>query len=1489
MKRNKNNLKQTLIQVSNKLILQDIEDAKNKKNKNKYLNTKETFIKDKDEKILRNAYKNVINVINNFLDNIEDEKTNGKVNVFGTHRIIENITKNTNSNKIKRPIKKIISYDTPKIKFTLNEHNAKTETFESVNNTLKSPLKLSLNWKYQKDLLHDSNTYTERSRDELNSSILSSTLIKKNQNKKFEPKKNSFFKPKNKLLLKWNSTKNNKSNKSIFMKNQKKPIVNKNSIDINKLTNNYSSSLSSFSNINNSKNSLILKAKNNSSIIDDDENNYHQINTSNSNTTMILKDNYNDNDTYNNEANSPFSNVKVKIKNNDSEQSSSQYYLDNKNNENTADMSLLTEELLNIKKKNEIKKMIYNENDITKIISLKPMTSNLVKSFYKEKKYRCLHCKGYVYDSLDDEEESDEEDINIFYLMPNSLFLYIFDSITLISCFIILFYLPIYLAKRLYFCKDIRDKNEIIFYSIDAIYIVDLILNFFRSYYNFDENLVKKNIKIFIHYFKTWLFFDLISSIPIYTIIKTFENKCIENNYYNDPKLNNNGMHSHYYNINLNNLHYILLLIKVIRTLKIFKKNNVVYIIKKNYFKIDFLNNWGKVLLYVLFFFSFLNYTACIFIFLGRNIIDSWIFLDGLEEKTFINIYIGAVYYLVMTVTTVGYGDVIGKSIKEVLFQIIMIMAGTCIYSWLLSSVSSYVKKMNEKNVKYEEKLNILEEIRLSNHINEKLYNKILRLINYRKYHEEETEKNVILESLPNSLKNTLLIEMYKIYINNFFFFKDIENREFIVQVISKLNPIIGIKGDILIQEGEYIEEIIFIKNGILSLEVWIDMNSPSESIQNYLYENDFINSIREPPINKSSSKISNKSSSFSLISRQNGLLNTTFNHYFEKIDNKNEKALYEKKKKLKILNIRKNEHFGDVQMFLNKKSPLYVRVCSRKADLLFLKKYDAINISDKYPDIWKTVIKKPLENSKIISNLTLKTLTTFCNLNGIKTKIFRKKKNNNQYPRYYLKPSINRKKKINKNKTRKKSSEKEIKKNKTEDMHKKSIKKINFNQNFSNKNVVMSNYKKSSFSFNGYIKDNQDYNRNNLDNKNKNIPNWSSFKNNKNNNYTILISNSNDIKENNNLISSSDNNIISSSAYNNKNKYNDEDNHKNNQKDNNISNLDFIANDEILPNENFNIKIYEDEKPKSNMNNLLKILPDNIYINHLNINYLGLPLEKKENVEKKLEKKIFNNLNIFSNSNLEINSSYENINEITSNKYISDYELRKETKNFLLEKCKMSNLKIEKNSNIFKSKPFHLQLHQMNNKMRINKSLIHNKIYLLNNKKTFEQNEQDFIRKTCTNDPNNQLTNEAINIFKKKINKSHKYNNKFLKNTSSSSFDLNILKPNENIEFNNNIDVTDYENNNYNKPITKKSFKKYGDNNNIIRKRKKLKELEIITSNIQQTSQNLNQPEVFYAGLFNNLIKDYPKIKETPTYFNIKNNINNNPIDNKELKEKNK
>jgi hypothetical protein len=81
------------------------------------------------------------------------------------------------------------------------------------------------------------------------------------------------------------------------------------------------------------------------------------------------------------------------------------------------------------------------------IITLKPLRNNFTKNmkqFHKENKYRTLLSKGHVYDSLDDEEESDEEDINRCYLEPESIFLYILDSITFISSLIIMIYFPIF-------------------------------------------------------------------------------------------------------------------------------------------------------------------------------------------------------------------------------------------------------------------------------------------------------------------------------------------------------------------------------------------------------------------------------------------------------------------------------------------------------------------------------------------------------------------------------------------------------------------------------------------------------------------------------------------------------------------------------------------------------------------------------------------------------------------------------------------------------------------------------------------------------------------------------------------------------------------------------------------------------------------------------------------------------------------------------------
>ena len=1428
---NDGGVKRSIIYTKNILITQEIDRIKEKKSTKNLLNYNET-IKDREEKILTNAYKNIINVITNLLDNIEDEKNNGKSNNL-----------QVKSMNIKSPIKKLMSYDLrKKSKYSLINNSPKNEKFSK----FKPPSKKN-SYNSQKKMLFRKISSNNKEESGKNSSLLEdkkNPSFRKRLYKNFSKKNqnlNLFFKPKNRLKSRYNSS------KFIFQDYASdKSLIKNDNFDKSK----YNSSISSL-NYSHSQ----LNSKNFSSSKDIKQKNEFESETNYYKNFDLLK-------------NKKDINLKLNI------DSNNESNFNNSTNVNKTEESNSTNvELIDTKSKKftntESSQNIYNNKKY-----FHSKRGSIDKALNKEKKYRYLFSKGYVYDSLDDEEEFGEEEIASWSFEPNSIYLYILDSIVLLSSLIIIFYLPIYLSKKLYFCTNLIDISTIIFFFIDFIYIFDFIINFFRSYYNFDEILIKNKLNIFIHYVKTWLFLDLICSIPIYTLMHSLETTCNNNI---SLEINNN---SHNFTININKKHYIFSLIKAIKIIKEFENNLAAIKLKQFFNEFEFLCNYGDVFIYSLFFISFLNFSSCIFIFLGRNIINSWIIIDDLEEKSLIDIYIGAIYYLIMTVTTVGYGDIIGRSINEIIFQIIMLIAGTCFYSWLLSSISNYVKKINEKNSKFEEKIQILEEIKINNpHMTEKLYNKILRLINYRKYHEEETEKNIILESLPNALKNSLIIEMYKTYINGFLFFKGIENREFIVKIISKLTPIIGIKGDILIQEGEKIEEIIFIKNGVLSLEIWINMNCPEESIQKYLNENGFITKkLKYNTYLKTSSK-NNKSSIIS-SNINNKKANSAFNnYYFEKIYNNDEKALNEinNKKKLKILEIRKNEHFGDVFMLLNKKSPLYARVISRKADLLLLKKLDAFAISDRYPDIWKIIIKKPLENSKMIANLTLKTLVTFCNLNGIKTTLFQKMNDDNS-PNYYLIPSIykrnNNTLKIQKNNTINKymnnnldklkgknhsSFNEESRKNEFNRLRKKENKEKN-NYIYNKSEIINNNFENDLFSFRNKTintKENESFEKSKFISKEKNKDKINKKQ---EKNSTIYKLNKN---KNNKII-----------------------NNKSNINKDEINNLDFISNkinNEILPGENFNIQIHDDDKSKNFFKNIYK---DNIYINNLNIygiNYKEMPIIKQinNNILQKVERRIFNELKISSNSSFEIQSSYENINEITLNKYISDHNLREETKVYLEEKCKFYDKK--EKTQLSPKKSFNknierIQIQNTYNKLKnnsYNKNLFKNNFRFSTIKKKLEIKEKNNKMRRHTNLLFKKQQYELIKNIKNNEKKSYngKTNNEIRRNNSSNSFNnvnnlINIENPEKSFSQMGSDILNKSENNKIN---NKKNHHKQKLKENIKhnispnKRKKKLKEIDIISSNILNSSQNLNQPDIFYAGLFNQLLsKNNYKFKDS-------------------------
>ena len=399
-------------------------------------------------------------------------------------------------------------------------------------------------------------------------------------------------------------------------------------------------------------------------------------------------------------------------------------------------------------------------------------------------------------------------------------------------------------------------------------------------------------------------------------------------------------------------------MINAIKIFTIQEDNTIINNLSKFFSRSEIIDDNKSNIIILFVFLFFLNIATCLYIFLGRNSYPGWIIKLNIQDDHYLNIYLTSLYFIIVTITTVGYGDITGDSIPEILFQMVLLILGTIIYSFIISYFSNMIVKISQKSINFKNKLDILNEIKI-NHpkMSNVIYNEVLRNLRNEQYYEKK-DKQLLFQNLPYYLKNILIMQMYKPIIKSFNFFKDIDNSDFIVKVTTSLKPLISIKGDILIQEGDYIKEIFFVKQGVIGLTICINLKRPEHSIQKYY---DLIEIEKEVSHLKTI-----------LSKRANNKFINTINATFLSIKDE-EESLYSENsvndeiEEINIIEIRANEHFGDALMFLNEKCPLKVKIKTKKAELLILKKVEAIEIYSVYPHIWKKINKKSLYNMKQI------------------------------------------------------------------------------------------------------------------------------------------------------------------------------------------------------------------------------------------------------------------------------------------------------------------------------------------------------------------------------------------------------------------------------------------------------------------------------------------------------------------------------------------
>ena len=334
-------------------------------------------------------------------------------------------------------------------------------------------------------------------------------------------------------------------------------------------------------------------------------------------------------------------------------------------------------------------------------------TDNSLRNLRKRIKNKIKSESRYLtmkkYNILESSDSDDNEKITKYIsFSPNSTFLFIFDALLIISNLYSFIFIPLSIAKN----ENIFEKESIfkgiIKYINDFIYMLDFLISLVRGYYNYEMKIIRDNKRILIHYLKQDFLNDLIEGIPIYVLIRIFNNN-IKNikSYVFDYKM------------------FFIKLLLFIKSFKIFK----IIRAKKNRALEDFYRNLSiyyyleKTVFFIITFIIFLLFIhlfICLHIFFALQSYPNWISYSNVANEAFIKKYITSFYFLITTMTTVGYGDIVCISTYERIFHIILLGIGTILYSFIVSKIGNYLREQSYEEMKLNKDLAILESIRLT-------------------------------------------------------------------------------------------------------------------------------------------------------------------------------------------------------------------------------------------------------------------------------------------------------------------------------------------------------------------------------------------------------------------------------------------------------------------------------------------------------------------------------------------------------------------------------------------------------------------------------------------------------------------------------------------------------------------------------------------------------------------------------------------------------
>ncbi|QCE01151.1 potassium channel SKOR-like [Vigna unguiculata] len=216
---------------------------------------------------------------------------------------------------------------------------------------------------------------------------------------------------------------------------------------------------------------------------------------------------------------------------------------------------------------------------------------------------------------------------------------------------------------------------------------------------------------------------------------------------------------------------------------------------------------------------------ACIFYFLATTLPESqegytWIGSLKLGDYSYSHFreidlwkrYTTSLYFAIVTMATVGYGDIHAVNLREMIFIMIYVSFDMILGAYLIGNMTALIVK-GSKTEKFRDKMTDLMKYMNRNKLGRDIREQIKGHV--RLQYESSYTEAAVIQDIPISIRAKISQTLYLPYIEKVPLFKGC-SAEFINQIVIRIHEEFFLPGEVIMQQGNVVDQLYFVCHGVL-------------------------------------------------------------------------------------------------------------------------------------------------------------------------------------------------------------------------------------------------------------------------------------------------------------------------------------------------------------------------------------------------------------------------------------------------------------------------------------------------------------------------------------------------------------------------------------------------------------------------------------------------------------------------------------------------